>query len=461
MVTGRPRLNVRRYSQATGQIARDASRDLAAFWEALDFEDMDEVLEALDEFLPDLVSVYGGLNAQAACDWYETIRSRAPLAKKYRDFTASPSPAIGAEFVRERIRSALSPVLEGKQTPEQGLKALNASTVRWVKQAKHDTIASNSVRDKARTRFARVPRGPVTCNFCLMLASRGFVYATAEAAGALTKFHDRCDCEIVPAFGDQTPRIKGYDPDALYEQYQARQAGEDGHKPEQVESIGGRVPVGAWPGGVPRARGGVRPAATLNGVPRMFVGLSYEDQVTKVNPHYERAGQWPEVFGPVPYRNNCVRCAATLELRARGYDLEAGAGMYRPLSDLQNSWDMVQRWVDREGNPVQFGSRLTTRGKPSNKLTLNWVLRQPEGARGVMACTWMKDGRRNGGHIWNWRIKNGQLEFWDGQAGRKVELKEYLSIAYPGTIRVARLDEALPTDALLEVVSIPEPRRKP
>lgn len=56
-----------------------------------------------------------------------------------------------------------------------------------------------------------------------MLASRGWVYATEESASKDKKtgdsFHAGCDCQIVPAFGEQTPEIEGYNPDSLYEQY--------------------------------------------------------------------------------------------------------------------------------------------------------------------------------------------------------------------------------------------------
>lgn len=71
----------------------------------------------------------------------------------------------------------------------------------------NETIAANVGRDKDKgVRFARVPTGFETCTFCLMLASRGAVYHTRKTAGEFKHFHRRCDCKIVPGFGD--------DPDA-------------------------------------------------------------------------------------------------------------------------------------------------------------------------------------------------------------------------------------------------------
>jgi hypothetical protein len=85
-----------------------------------------------------------------------------------------------------------------------------------VKGQARQTMTSNAIRD--RVRFARVPTGTHTCEFCQLLASRGFVYATRESAGELGQYHWHCDCQIVPSF-ERSPRVEGYNPghyQALY-----------------------------------------------------------------------------------------------------------------------------------------------------------------------------------------------------------------------------------------------------
>ena len=57
-------------------------------------------------------------------------------------------------------------------------------------------------------KFARVPQGP-SCGFCIMLASRGFVYATKETAGEFSDWHDRCNCIVVA--GVDGLEVEGYD----------------------------------------------------------------------------------------------------------------------------------------------------------------------------------------------------------------------------------------------------------
>ena len=91
-------------------------------------------------------------------------------------------------------------------------------------------------------RYARVPAGSENCAFCEFLASRGFVYRSGESAGVSRKYHPHCDCQIVPVWGKKTPKIAGYDPDALYAQYEvardavvARKQGKHGYSPSLAE----------------------------------------------------------------------------------------------------------------------------------------------------------------------------------------------------------------------------------
>ena len=88
----------------------------------------------------------------------------------------------------------------------------------------NETIIANVGRDKDKgVRFARVPTGFETCTFCLMLASRGAVYHTRKTAGEFKHFHRRCDCKIVPGFGDDPDAelVEGVRPKELYERYRA------------------------------------------------------------------------------------------------------------------------------------------------------------------------------------------------------------------------------------------------
>ena len=79
-------------------------------------------------------------------------------------------------------------------------------------------------------RFARVPTGAVTCSFCMMLASRGWIYASEKSAGAFDRYHAHCDCQVVPSWASKPAGIAGYDPEALKERYVNGEFEEDTRK---------------------------------------------------------------------------------------------------------------------------------------------------------------------------------------------------------------------------------------
>ncbi|WP_433597915.1 hypothetical protein ACQPXH_19180 [Nocardia sp. CA-135953] len=134
-----------------------------------------------------------------------------------------------------------TPELE-EPTPEEVLARLSRKTQRLIMQPARDTIVESAERDPADARWARVPKGEVTCAFCLVMASRGAVYTSRAAAVSVIgrrgrtrgkralgeDYHDFCDCEAVPMWDDDD-WPEHYDPDALYETYlEARDAAHSG-----------------------------------------------------------------------------------------------------------------------------------------------------------------------------------------------------------------------------------------
>ncbi|VHO01684.1 hypothetical protein LC603019_01611 [Lawsonella clevelandensis] len=70
----------------------------------------------------------------------------------------------------------------------------SGSFERNILQQARKTVFHNTQR--SGTRYARIP-GPYACPFCLMLASRGAAYLTAESATSKAngeRFHDGCHC---------------------------------------------------------------------------------------------------------------------------------------------------------------------------------------------------------------------------------------------------------------------------
>jgi hypothetical protein len=187
---------VAEYREANRSLVTLAQRDLRDFWAALNLSgDPARVRNAVLEFFPELLTQYGDVAALLGADWYDMLRDAPPSAASFRAALARPADT---EQAVSTARWALGPLFQSTPDPQSALAALLGSTQRLVLQPGRDTVWASARRDPVRTSFARMPSGPTTCRWCVMLASRGFDYDTAESAGEGRQFHDRCDCVIVP-----------------------------------------------------------------------------------------------------------------------------------------------------------------------------------------------------------------------------------------------------------------------
>lgn len=172
---------------------RLAQRDLQGFWGALNLSKPDLARDALLQFFPELLVAYGDASALLGADWYDMLRDAPPSAARFRAVLAGPAPV---EQAQAALRWAVGPLFE--EDAEAALKRLLGSAQRLVLQPGRESTWNAVRSDPVARSFARVPSGRTTCQWCVMLASRGFAYNTAEAAGEGIQFHDNCDCVIVP-----------------------------------------------------------------------------------------------------------------------------------------------------------------------------------------------------------------------------------------------------------------------
>lgn len=162
-----------------------------------------------------LVAQWGDVAALAAKEWFDAQRTRETGQRGQRALMAVTVPA---DMIASTVRWAAGPLWQGR--PEATKARLDTALTGWVKQASRDTIIQNAERDRT-ARWARIPQG-ITCAFCLVMASRGFVYRSAKTAGdprvtGASTFHDHCDCLTVATW--DAPKFPDYNPDALYHMY--------------------------------------------------------------------------------------------------------------------------------------------------------------------------------------------------------------------------------------------------
>lgn len=193
-----------------------ARRELAGFFQSLDvWGDPYAVKAALLAFVPDLVQTYGDTAAVLAADYYDMLRDVPPSAASFRAVLAQPPVT---EQVQATTRWAIGPLFSAEPDPVSALSLLSDSAQRLILQSGRDTVFGSAWSDPVTAGVARVPSGADTCEFCVMLASRGPVYRSEASAGESTRFHDGCDCTtLVVRVGEPLP--DGYDPDRYYDAY--------------------------------------------------------------------------------------------------------------------------------------------------------------------------------------------------------------------------------------------------
>lgn len=170
------------------------------------------------EVLQDSYSVFGDQAAVYAASEYDATMAQYGLKLEAAQTT---SASYDSEKLSNDVRYKARKIVEGNI--EGFASDLGAKASDYVRQSANQTMITNAERDYGKgVRWARVPSGIKTCGFCVMLASRGFVYSSKEAAGYLeygsfNRFHAFCDCTVVP--GTKETKIEGYNPEHLYDVY--------------------------------------------------------------------------------------------------------------------------------------------------------------------------------------------------------------------------------------------------
>lgn len=239
------RADVERMASTIATASDQAKQQVSAIMSRLAGQPASIVRDALADAFPTLLAGFENVGTAAGLEFYDSMRARTRGLPAYKaTAVAKPTPtaeavSIARAAARHLFNPDLAPEVAGERTRRELSDALGTRT----KNAMRQTIKNNAVRDPAKTSFARVPRGAKTCAFCTMLASRGFVYATAKTAGEDDKYHHDCDCMIVPSWDAKQAKLKGYDPDRYWEQYlKARRALEaDGVKYPKANEITARM----------------------------------------------------------------------------------------------------------------------------------------------------------------------------------------------------------------------------
>lgn len=200
-----------RYSSALEKSCGLARRDVSRVVEA-SAGDLDALRDALLTSYPAIVEKYGDLAASSAMEFYEESRELAKAPGPYSPVMADADPRDALE---RNVRYSMGDYY-GTGDKAALTSKLGDSAQRHVMNAAERTLVANAKRDRAHPRWALVPHAGA-CPYCMMLGSRGFAYKSKDTA--MASRHDGCGCTPVVDFDRKSPKLKGYDPDALYREW--------------------------------------------------------------------------------------------------------------------------------------------------------------------------------------------------------------------------------------------------
>ncbi|MGP5381630.1 VG15 protein [Glutamicibacter arilaitensis] len=211
----------RQLRAANAELVGLVTDELESIFYALNLERPEQARDAMIEVLPLLLDKYGPIAGQISADWYRMM------------LPGSKPEVIGSKIKPEQIQRKVHWAAADLFTdnPFATLRKLTSTMGVWARQPGRETIQINADRDKVG--WGRIPSGPKTCAFCLMLASRSgaWLYNSEESAlraGHGDKYHHECNCEPMLIRGADDLPDTGFDHRGAYVAYS-----------QAIESVGG------------------------------------------------------------------------------------------------------------------------------------------------------------------------------------------------------------------------------
>ena len=207
-----PRSYLENYSKSLNTVSELLRKKLVDALQMVDYTaPVAEVREAVIAVMEPACGASAEMSARLASDFYDGLRQQFGIRS---EFASEAHSGRNPEATAGAVRAFVQDIVDGK--PVDDFIAKCASRLDYEsKVAANECIAWNARRDPSRPKWARVPVGGETCEFCIMLASRGFVYHTADTA---SHAHANCDCRVVPSW-DKSPSVQGYKPDKYFDEW--------------------------------------------------------------------------------------------------------------------------------------------------------------------------------------------------------------------------------------------------
>lgn len=202
-------------------ISADAQARVLAVLESIEWtpENIAECRDIVIQALAAIMPTYTDAAAQVGADMYDAVRETAVGEAMGATAISGYEP----EATAGAIKAFVQDIVDGKPVEQFNRRVLERID-NEIRIAENMSVAENAARDPLEPRYARVPTGAETCEWCIMLASKGFTYRSEKSAigkykkksksGAASHGHPGCDCRIVQGYPNM--RVDGYDPESYY-----------------------------------------------------------------------------------------------------------------------------------------------------------------------------------------------------------------------------------------------------
>lgn len=160
-----------------------------------------------------LVQFYGKTAAQAAVEFYTTLKEESGVMNdyiaEYYDGLLYMDGTTQAQKLYADVEKAIK-----KYDPTATLASYAQTRIRNIAS---NTLYRNAQADPSCTYWQRIAHVGC-CGWCAVLASRGAEYLS-EASAEAANLHEHCKCTAVPVFKVNT-EFEGYDETPFKQQYQ-------------------------------------------------------------------------------------------------------------------------------------------------------------------------------------------------------------------------------------------------
>ena len=207
-----PRSYIENYSNSLNQISTTARESLSNALMQLNYDaDIADIRNAVIAVMQTACGASSDLSARLAAEFYDGLRLQFGIDDGYQ---AEVNSGRVPEATDGAVRAFVQDLVDDKPIEQFVGKCVDRLDYE-TRKAANECVAKNAKNDPEKPRWARVPTGVETCSFCIMLASRGFVYHSEETA---SHAHAHCDCRVIPSW-DKSPTAQGYDPDLYYDMW--------------------------------------------------------------------------------------------------------------------------------------------------------------------------------------------------------------------------------------------------